>query len=604
MRIFPALLAILLAARSLSAGDPHERFCPEETLAFFTIEDAPRSWKTLRDGPLGALFRDPALRPFAEEIETGYRKFMEEGRREMGVDPEELLGLFQGQVSLALIVGEAEGGRRPPLRWLFLVEVGEKGERLRELVRKLEESDQGLKANRRVEEEFRETTIVTYYGVAKKAAEREEGERIRAAPPERDPEEVEWEEAVEEGCGEGASDPGSAPGRIQTSWCLTGTTFAASSDPDLLKEMLVRLGGDGKTLADSESFRAVRAQTGEHADVRAYCDVAKTLAMTVFFGPGGRFGMAPAITKALGAHTIRAAGIDLRQHEDALEFRAYLLAPGEKMGLLRVLGGRNSALEPPEFVPPDALGVNVLAIDLPDLWQEVRRSADRAQPGTSAMFDARLAQVKAATGVDVQADVIGSLGGQVCIYQLPPDPAAEKQEVPGVIVALDVANRAKLDAALATLLQDAAGRGMEESDYLGTKVRVFDLGFAIAPAMALLPNRLVFATRVEDLRALLASEGKETKSVRDLPEYARAVARLPASRNWVTFGNMAKELGTQSLFDAMLEELERPGGPLDLSKLPGAEILGKYVGATSGAGASDEEGILMVGWIELFPQEE
>jgi len=557
------ILLLALFARAAAAGEPLDRLLAPDTTLVVGVEEAARLRKSLDGHPFVAAFREAAFReqmnPFQEPLE----KALADAKRR-GLDVLAAVELVEGQAWAGLEVGLPPGGMEFKLGLVFLAEVGENGEKVREHMRRLEEANETIRAARRTEEEVRGVTVVTYHTA-------DEGEE--------DGEDGEEEEA---GGGE----------RFALSWFLAGDLFGLASRPDLLHDVVRRRGeSDAKSLATLESYAAVRARLAGRSDLFVFGQFG-ILGAAVQAADGVSGGMASAFFRASGLDRLSAIGMTLGVRRNGLDGSLYLHTPGEKIGLLKLLDGPNADLAPPAFVPPDAINCTIWSVDLASLFDEVRRSFDRFQPGFSAMFDGWMDQVRQATGVDVRNDVVAALGSRLTLYTLPPEPGGE---TPGVVVALDVTDRRKLDEALTKFLAAAPPNAFEDRDYLGTPIRVVKGAEVLTPAFAVLPSMAVFATRVGDLQALLASQGKEVAALSASGAYARAIAGLPKSCSAVSFSDDAKSMVAgnplQKAIEEFLEEAMGLSAGANETRPPDLSALAKHFDVSASAIVNEEEGV-------------
>ena len=98
-------IALLVAATlPLRAAAPPEKLLPPETLAFFTVPDMNKARAEWQKDPMAQLWRDPAMKAFADKFEAGIRlHLLVPLEKELGAKLEEYTDLAQGQITLALL---------------------------------------------------------------------------------------------------------------------------------------------------------------------------------------------------------------------------------------------------------------------------------------------------------------------------------------------------------------------------------------------------------------------------------------------------------------------------------------------------------------------
>ncbi len=552
------LAALLLAA--VARAQSFDEFVPDSTLLYVSVENVARTRERWEKSPLAALWKDEAMQAFLEKPRAKWAAWMEKVRSEDEFTPDDVLEVLAGQLAVALVW--AEGADEPTP--LILADIGENGEKVRELLVKMEKkgSESG---ERRDEEEFRGVTIVRYS---------KGGEDV---------------ERTDEGA-----------------WFLDGRTFAAAEKADSLKDLLARREHKEEgTLASRELYRRTRGRLGARgADFFAYVDASNLVKALV--DSEGIDEDAMRIMGALGLTAIEGLALEFAIEPGGLALRFFLPVKGPKEGVLKLLDGKNSALLPPRYAPADALTAGAWTFDLPAMYEEARKIADRIEEGSSAQMDAAFANIKEMTGVDVPADIIASLGTEIAYHTRAPDPAAPPTPLGArFTMSIQLKDRERFEAALEKLVA-ALAPGMAAQDYLGVKLRVVPTPMGIQPAFAVLPDRLLFALTADDAKDVIARYGKEAKGFLDREDVTTALAILPAQRFMVSVEDLPKSLAAASSSIAGAMSLVAASGDaqdiaeaVDFSLFPKAEVLAKYIGLTVGSVVNEEDGVSYLGVFQL-----
>ncbi|MGH7161979.1 MAG: hypothetical protein ACREID_00740, partial [Planctomycetota bacterium] len=341
--LHPVLGAVLAAALSApaAAADAFEAWLPEDTLFFASLDDWAETCRRYKGGPLDLFWNDPAMQAFLERPLDRWKQWNDEARAKAGVSWDEGIALLQGQLSVAIPRLVAERGGEPDI--VILCDLGENAAKVPELLKRVEET--AGKDLRRTEEEFRGVTLVTF---------------------------------LKEGAGEPEPD---------TAYFLDGATFAIANRPEPLRDVVARRGDpEAPSLGRSETFRKMRQRAGARVDAFAYADVqALIAALAGEIGMGGE--KAATIIQGLGLGTVRAMSLGLELQPEGIAQSVHVLAPGKKSGALKLVDGKNAALAPPRFVPPDAVSWGAWTCDFQGLWAEARAAAENIQPGAGAQMD-------------------------------------------------------------------------------------------------------------------------------------------------------------------------------------------------------------------------
>ncbi len=553
------LLAALLFA-AVATAQSFDELLPDSTFLYVSVENVARTRERWDKSPLAALWKDEAMQAFLEKPRAKWAAWMEEIRKDEEFTPDDVLEVLAGQVAVAVVWPEGADEPTP----LVLADIGENGEKVKELVAKMEKK--GIESGeRRDEEEFRGVKIVRY----SKGGEGDER-------------------------------------RDSGAWFLDGRTFALAEKADTLKDLLARREHrEEGTLASRELYRRTRGRLGARAgDFFLYLDAPNLLKGLLDSEEIGEDEMR--IMGALGVTAIEALALEFAIEPGGLAMRFFLPVKGPKAGVLKLLDGRNSALLPPRYAPADALTAGAWTLDVPALYEEARKVADRIEEGTSAQMDAAFAQIKQVTGVDIPADLIASLGTEIAYHTRPPDPAAPPSPLgTRLAMSIQLKDRERFEAALEKLF-GAFMPGMAAQDYLGVKLRVVPAPMGIQPAFAVLPDRILFALAADDVKDVIARYGKETKGFLDREDVTKALAILPAQRFAVSVEDLPKSLATasSSLRGAMSllaasGDTRKIAEAVDFSLFPKAEILEKYIGMTVGCLVNEEDGVSYLSVFQL-----
>lgn len=549
------LLAALLLA-TVAAAQSFEALLPDSTIFYVSLENLARTKERYEKSPLAALWNDDAMKAFAEKPLAKWAELMDEMRKDEGIAPGDVLDLLAGQLAFAFVWGE--GYDQP--KGVLLADIGENGERFREFVAKAEKRFVEEGGRKKDEQEFRGLKITTY----------REGEETGG-----------------------------------TSWMLDGKTFALAENADLLKDVLARKDRTEGTLATRELYRRTRERAGGRApDLLLYADgvnFVKALRESEELDDEDM-----KIGTTLGLLAIEALEFDITLEPEGLVMRGFLGVKGEKTGILKIADGKNSALLPPRYTPADALSAGAWALDLPALWEEVRKVADAIEEGSMGTADEWMKAFKEETGVDIAADLIATLGAELTYHTRPPAEGAmgPAAMLGRIALAFQVKDRERFEGALDKVIA-AFAPDMAAQDYLGVKLRLIQTPVGVQPAMAVLPDRLVFAVEADDVKDVITRYGKEAKGFLDREDVAKAIAKLPPQRFAISVEDAPKSLSTSmsTLGTTMRMFGGREGAEVaefvDFSLFPPAEVLAKYMGISAAAVVNEEDGVSFVSMFNL-----
>lgn len=551
-----ALCSLILSP--LAAAQSYDELLPDSTILYVSVENVTRTKQRFQETALSGLWNDPAMKAFMEKPLQSWADAMRKQKEESGFNVSEVLDLVSGQAMLA-IPGLDDKGEP---RLVALVDIGKNADKVRELVKKAEETLLADGKVRRDEEEFAGVTLVRY------------SNEDEDAPPRDGPD-----------C-----------------WFVADNLFGAADDAEDLKRMLVRRGEATEgSLAAREAYLGTRRRFGARADFFAYFDVKNMI------GAGSEAGQIDEhdqlIMGALGILNVDAVAVQFAIEPHAYDMQLAIPLNGPKKGLLKLWDGTPGNLVPPRFIPADAVGAGVMMLDLNAIWAEAIKVANEIEPGSGMMMDGFLQMARGNIGMDVKA-VLAALGDEIAYFARLPDPDRPGARIPtpgmGMMtlprlrfaLAFSVRDKDTLDREMNNMVA-ALGEQVKELDYLGVKIRYFEGGSGMMPALAVLPDRFVFALQLEDVKAILNRYGKDVKGIADRPEFARAMQGLPAQRTMVAFNDEARGLHESLTMMAGLLSGILGGGPamLDPSLVPSVEVFQKYLDAGGSALVSEERAI-------------
>jgi hypothetical protein len=570
-----AALALLLALAPLAhAEEDLASLLPEGTCLYLTMDDVTASRARLEKHALTSLWREPSLQAFLRGPLEELERLMAEARAGLGVSPFGLAEHLKGAASFAVTGVDAKPDGRLVVGLVFLARVGAGGPAVRAWIEKAEEKLG--ESHRRLEEAVRGVTVVSYH----EREERKEREEDESS--------------------------GSPVTVGPLCWFLHEDLLAVASDPQVLEGVIARLsGGVTGGLAADASYRAAMARIAQGADLRLWIDVAAILA-AVKTGVGTEdWAEAEPIVSALGLDGLRGFALATALTDRGLSHRALLLAPRPRRGLLVLLDGPNSALEPPAFTPAAAQSALALAWDVPAIWTEVRRVLAATEPETRDELDAQLEEIKRELGVDVQRDLIGGLGGRITMIDLGEGAAGGEPTVdPGaaggmsigmgkVLFAADLKDPARFKTALGTLLAALMPEGSgEPEEVLGAPVWALGGEPHAGPFLTLAGGQIVFGMRRADVETVIRNVGQESaQTLVRSAAWGRALEGLPRQRSFVSFSNVRAQIRELlGAFEGLLEMAEQMPEWLDLSALPVDTIAG-YFDLSGGVMVNEEAGL-------------
>jgi hypothetical protein len=603
--IVPFTLALLVtaAAAAAPAAVRLEAIIPADTDMVLVIDDVPRFLERWSESPLGRAWNDPQMKrflaPMRDDMEID--RWEEIVRGETGLELDEILGAFTGQVALLLpdmqqIVEAAEGEEAEQVA--MLAEVGENEQIIRQLLElDLDSSRDELEENEKleeVEEEFEGETL--HVRRLTNADGEEEGEG--------------W--AIVEG-------------------------FAVMAEPKSYLQQIVGAVKERTSdapLKDSPGFRKVRGRVPT-TDLLVYFDFGAVLPVIEEAlkndledpeapNPMGLTGQA--LLDALAFDAIQSIFVSTTMMEGATHIDVGLQYT-EDRGLMKILAFEPGPVQLPDFLPDDAVEASAANFSLPKMWQALKEILGALNPAFSGMLDMQLAQLNATHGFDLEKGVFGSLGDRFVAAKYL-RPAEEPGETPSLdvldqIFGISVTDRQSLEMGLEAL-KSMAGAGaelFEVTEYLDHTIFTLKQEMPSEPgapaqrlAYTLTDDYLLLSTGTQaPLRAAVSHGGRPGKNLWDRKEVKRAMKALPPNASGLSFYDVERMLRSaiegcgrvQSLMQPDAEPVEAEGGPeedadaveeeagpefCDPEAKPDPSTIGKYFGPAVGAQYKDGGG--------------
>jgi len=315
------------------------------------------------------------------------------------------------------------------------------------------------------------------------------------------------------------------------SWGFTDGSLLVTVGEGVLESLLERIGDEGRETpewkADLERRLPVaRRSTLLHVDAGALLEL---LAATMPDARGTR-----AMFTATGIDGLRSLDAVSGLSDDAFAAEVRLGFEGAPRG---IFAPPESGIEARHLarVPADAVRVQSWTLDGKQWLATAMRILEAAGPQGAAPLRGALTQVRAVVGIDLEDDLLGALGPDWTMYDLP----AGGGLMPGMAVVAGVRDHDTFAAAHEKLLAlvERAGAGADmkptlaRSTYRGRTIH--SLAFAgagmalpITPAWCLLDDRLVLSLSPQLTKALV--DGHGGLGMDSVAEVRRDVGEAPA----------------------------------------------------------------------------
>jgi hypothetical protein len=301
-------------------------------------------------------------------------------------------------------------------------------------------------------------------------------------------------------------------GPVHLAWWSEGAHAVVYLGTDSPEAVLKEIGDAGKPkLTANPLFRRVADFKAFETAARAFVDAPALVKL------GGQDERVAGLLGELGLNgmgrLVLYSGFDGEAERGLTEWDL----PGERKGLLRLLGIKPFRLEDVPPLPPDVVSWSMTNFDLATSYdvglQAVERVVALVSPEDVDKVKSFGPLVKGTVGVDLRNDLLGSLGDKVVFYSSP----SEGPLTLGQTVLIKVKDGKKLQSSLDQLVKGllklAGGSGsLRKHTYRGAEVRevhVRQPGFIFLPTYAIHDGWLAISLYPQPVHGFIARSGGE-----------------------------------------------------------------------------------------------
>jgi len=589
--LFLGLSALLLlpARASVQLVNLIDENCP----VVLSVQDMPALLKHGAESPWAKTWHDEQLKKFLSPLRTQMKldRWDDECKAKTGYTVDELLAMVKGQMLVAMTspdvfdLGNNPDASRIPV--LVAIELGENTTKVAKLIAELDEKEH---------EVFR---LEDYAGVQlhiyQKSAEKGGVDKFV------------W--AMADGI-----------------WFLSPSKAVVQNTIDQLKN-----GRASAPLGESERFLKIRKQAAD-ADFTFLCNLqavypAIKLAVekSAEKKQGQTMGIPPGvIMDALGLDTLRDLYLCVAISSDSTQVNGGLTC-SEQRGLFKMFAFTDGPVAQPVFVSEKWINASTACFSLPAAYSALKEMLGTLNPMIASMLQGRIKELNQQLGVDLERDLIGSLGVQLLAAKAmrpgsnpdTPPPLSEIDQL--IVVSLDNAPAfTKAIDAFKRMAGPQVEKMFNKREYLGQTLYTLEMP-TVRPGQkgvsyAITPKYLFVAVGSPAIleSAVQGLDGKHA-SLWQKPEVKAALADVPASActfeyqdNRALIGSVIETLiQLSSNFAANATSAKATGddeengskpvpstnGPFDVTAKPEASSLGKYWSISTGYAWRDSNGL-------------
>ncbi|CAM2806819.1 hypothetical protein [Rariglobus hedericola] len=568
----------------------------DQTLAVVSVSDAPALLRGWDAGPLAKTWNDPQvvkfLTPFREEIKID--EWDAETKTATGLTVRELLALAKGEVLIAVPsfkISTMEKKSPPP--FLAVLEVGDDSEKIEKIL-----AESLAKKSLQEETELFSGVKVHIRPLAKKATDEK------------------TDDATED-----EADEIKTPGSF--AWAMSDGLWFISLDKERVFAAIdaLKQGGVNAALGKTERYLRTRQRVGQ-AQALVYVNFpavyplvrdavaeskAKSAAKPNMMGIDSE-----AVLNALGLDVLGESYFSLETgaNETNMDFG---LTYTEERGLVKLIAYQPGTALRPDWIAAKWPSVSTGRFSVPKAYAALAELLESISPMMSGMAQGQIRAFNKKIGIDIERDLIGSLGEDiVTAYVIPsgtPDGSVPAWTDMDQLFAMTLANEAtfiKAVEALKRLAGPAADQMFTKRDYLGNTLYTLNLpptpegmkarrGFSYAIANGTFLLGVGSAASVESaLQGMSSNQGLFWK--RD--DVKAVVANFPADAVGIQVQDMRFIVDSLIEMAVQYQTAENEGVDeadqkkhVDISARPDAELIGRYWGLSGGYVLKTPEGL-------------
>ena len=404
------IVSTVFASACASAGTLPKtaKLVPPETIFLVDVDNFARLKTQFEKTTPYKLYKDPAMRAFAENAETKLREKVQK------LDENDIFRMLfntklspQARVAIALVVNEqTKDANVPPL--VMITQWGPKIDKIKEAVKTMLKKNTELGGHQKKSEDYRSVTI----GIA----------------------------VDEDG--------------TPFNHCFIDDCFMASTNIELLKFVIAHIkGATSPTLAGDGDYTATTKAVGPYHDIDFYLNIKQLIKMAISEDTTGK-------TKTtmvnLGLDNVASLGCSIglaRSPGSSCQGKALLKINGTKKGVCKMLAPESAAVRPPRFIPASACSATFLNLNIKNAYNELGNILMRFSPQFAAVLYMPLlpASPEGEPAVQLKRDVIDHLGSQIVFAQSINKPFSTDSAPTETFIALAVNNAKAFEKSLSLL---------------------------------------------------------------------------------------------------------------------------------------------------------
>jgi hypothetical protein len=355
-------LAATVAQSAQAARPSAAKLLPDNTLAMISVLNAPDLAQRFMNTAMGKMSQDPQLKPLIGQFYGSLSEAVAEVKDRIGLTLPEILALFQGEVTFAVIPA-----KDVPPTFIFLIDAGNQMPSVRKMLEKGEAALE-QRGSKKTEEKVGDTKLIIYDG--------------RAAYFEKD------------------------------------TTLVVGTNAEVLKQLLAAWEGQkASTLSENANYAAIMSRCGgKDAQPQVVWFVDPIAIMKNIGQQNTGVRLAVTMLPALGLDGLSGLGgtlaMDCDQYDSVMHIHVLLETP--RSGVVKMIAMQPGDVKPERWIPGDVADYTTLHWNLDQTYKTLGVVYDSFRGEGSLARDVQ-EPLLTATGLDFDKEILPALDGRITI---------------------------------------------------------------------------------------------------------------------------------------------------------------------------------------------
>lgn len=552
------LLGILTAIWVLCAGSAAQdylQYLPQNTIAVLSLDNAGVLGEKMQQHPIYQFVKHETVQKF---IERPWQQFQTEVLTPHGIDATTCFDYFdiaQGQILLALLDITGKGDRPEDFPAVFIMDIGGQKERLEQLMETLNIQAEKISMIA-IQEEFMGDTIVY------------------------------WKK--------GDAKPGLEEHQLVLSQCcysIKDNLFLFGFGDVGVKEVLSRMAQENTPagLPDSEIYRNAFAPCRvEGSDYSFFINCARILEFARAQMDPDELPKFDQVVQLLGVDKLQALSASGNVNDNGRFIgKAFVLSPGERRGLLKLMQAETGSQLLPGAVPEDAASYFAISFSPAVIWEICIDALAVGPEEERQHILEQLAQLEEQLEFSFSKDFFPSMGHEMRMYKFYTLPLTDDSEQ--ITMTLSLKDEEKFHGCLGKLLDLLAQQQLvfHKEDYLGADIYTPDqrmVGTAEPPALAIFNGQLIFSTKRSGVEKAVRLSAKGEGVLSSCESFKKMQSMVSGAKNMLYYEDSGAhidylKLRMEDAFKMMTKDakfLEDSEEWIDWGLFPSAEVFAKY----------------------------